>query len=254
MSDQQTGHRPFEDLLVLDLSTGVAGGYAGKLLIDAGADVVKLEAPAGDPLRSFTACGRSLETGEDSAFFRYLHASKRSIVADLRAKDGRELALELAERADVVLESFGPGGLAARGLDLETLQRPNPLLSLVSISPWGLDGPFAERPANEFTLQASSGATAYRGMPGRFPVAAGGALGDFATGTYAGVGAALAWIAARRNGEGQHVDVSGCESIISALTTFHDLRSQWIGGLPLPQAFEVPSIEPASDGWFGFAA
>jgi crotonobetainyl-CoA:carnitine CoA-transferase CaiB-like acyl-CoA transferase len=242
---------PFSGLRVLELATGIAGPYAGKLLCDLGGEVVKLEEPGGDPQRSRTACGHRLAAGEDAALFRFLNASKRSAIADLNDPDGKQLALELAARADIVLESFGPGGLARRGLDVETLRARNPRLSLVSISPWGLTGPWAQRPATEFTQQATAGSTARRALPGRVPVAAAGHIAEFAAGAYAGVGAVAAWLSARRTGEGQHVDLSLFETVVTVLTTFFALRGHWIDG-PMAPSAEAPSIEPAADGWVGF--
>ena len=250
------GARPFGALRVLDLTgglgPGISGGYASKLLTDVGAEVVKLEASEGDPLRRFTASGVELPEGEDAAFFRFLHASQRSVVADLESEAGREFALALAATSDLVLENFGPGGLEARGLSVAALQERNPALSVVSLSPFGLEGPWADRPATEFTLQAAVGSIAYRGLPERGPVCAGGQLGDFCLGTYAALGALVAVVAARRSGKGQHVDVSHFESILIPMTVYHDLDGQFFEG-PLAQALETPSIEPARDGWVGMA-
>ena len=241
---------PLAGVRVLELASGIAGSYAAKLLCDAGAEVLKLEDPGGDPLRRFTATGQPLESSEDAALFRYLNASKRGGIVDFEDEKGRDFTRQLASASDLVIESFGPGGLSHRGLDPETLHAENPSLSLVSISPWGLSGPWAERPATEFTLQANCGSSLRRGLPGRTPVAAGGELALFATGSYAAAGAFAAWLSARRTGSGQHVDVSIFETVITVLTTFFGLRGTWIDG-PMAQAAEAPSIEPASDGWVG---
>ncbi|MBW2496558.1 MAG: CoA transferase [Deltaproteobacteria bacterium] len=248
--NQDQSSWPIPGMRVLELATGIAGPYAGKMLCDAGADVIKLERPEGDPLRCFTACGRALAAGEDSALFRYLNASKRSIVADPGERGGEALALELATRSDVLIESDGPGGLESRGLSLEALHAANPALVVVSISPWGLMGPWAERPATEFTLQAVCGAATRRGLPDRTPIASGGQLGCFATGAYAGASALAAWIEARRSGEGQHLDAALFEGVITVLTTFFALKGHWVDE-PLALAAEAPSIEPARDGWVG---
>src|SRR5207344_2409900 len=141
--------------------------YAGKLLCDAGAEVVKLEEPGGDPLRGFTACARALAPGEDGALFRYLNASKRSAVADLTRAAGRRFVLDLAARSDLVIESFAAGGLERRCLSVSLLREQNPRLSVVSLSPWGLGGPWCERPATEFTHQARCGSSPRRGLPDR---------------------------------------------------------------------------------------
>ena len=165
-------YAPFEDLIklvrvreglrVIDLSTEIAGPYCTKLLVDAGAEVIKVEAPAGDPLRHWTASGIELAPGEDGALFRYLNASKRSVVLDLEDAEGRDAALDLAATAALVIESFEPGQVDAWGLGPEALRVRNPSLSLVSISPWGGTGPWAHRPSTEFPLQASTGSTGCR--------------------------------------------------------------------------------------------
>ena len=243
--------RPLDGLACLDLSTGIAGPYATKLLADAGARVTRLEAPDGDALRRWSASGAPIPAGADGALFQYLNAGKRSAVADLARAEGRELALAAAARAELVVESFGPGGLEERGLGFDALRARNPRLSLVSISPFGLTGPWARRPATEFTLQAATGSTAYRGDPERGPVAAGGRLGEWAAGTYAALAALSLWLAARGSGRGRHADLSIFECMLLSMTVQHDLGSQFHGGV-LAQSIETPSIEPAKDDWVGF--
>lgn len=238
-------------LRVIDLSTEIAGPYATKLLTDAGAEVIKVEPPEGDPLRRWTACGAAIPEGDDGALFQYLNASKRSIVADVTTAAGRDLVRQLAASAEVLVESAGPGVLEAAGLGYDTLHLQHPGLSLVSISPWGQTGPWAQRPATEWTLQAASGSTAYRGLPARGPVGAGGRIGEWAAGIYAALGALLACLSARRSGSGQHVDVSMFEAILCCCTIYHDLDAQLSPG-PLRQMLEIPSVEPAQDGWIGF--
>lgn len=242
---------PLAGLRVVDLSTEIAGPYCTKLLVDAGAEVIKVEAPAGDPLRHWTASGIELAPGEDGALFRYLNASKRSVVLDLEDAEGRDAALDLAATAALVIESFEPGRVDAWGLGPEALRVRNPSLSLVSISPWGGTGPWAHRPSTEFTLQAATGSTGYRGLRDRPPVAVGGRLGEWIAGSFAAVGAISAWLSARNTGEGQHVDLSMFEAMLLCMTIYHDLNGQWVDG-PLPRAIEIPSIEPAKDGWVGF--
>ncbi len=241
-----------DDLYVLDLSTQIAGAYCTKLLRDAGATVLKIEAPGGDPLRRWTASGAPIPEGTDGVLFRFLHAGKESIVLDLETPGGRAALLDRAVRADLVVENFGPGGLARRGLGFPILADHNASLSLVSISAWGLDGPWALRPATEWTLQAATGMMARRGLPERGPVGVGGRIGEWVAGTYASFGALTACAHARHTGAGQHVDVSMFEALLQCGTQYHDLNGQFLG-TPLPQFVDTPSIEPARDGWVGFA-
>lgn len=242
---------PFAGLRCLDLSTEVAGPYATKMLVDAGADVIKLEEPGGDPLRRWTASGIEIPAGEDGALFRYLNASKRSVVADLGTARGRELVLDLAATVDLVVESFGPEGLERRGIAPDALRRRNPALSIVSISPWGRTGPWAHRPATEWTVQAATGSTAYRGLPSRGPLGNGGRLGDWVTGSYVAIASLCMVLSARRTRRGLHADLSMFECLVLSMTQYHDLQSQFFGSRHLPQNLETPSIEPAKDGWVG---
>jgi crotonobetainyl-CoA:carnitine CoA-transferase CaiB-like acyl-CoA transferase len=242
---------PLAGIRVIDLSAEIAGPYCTKMLADAGAEVIKVESPdGGDPLRRWTASGAPIPEGEDGALFQHLNASKRSVAADLGSAAGRETLLDLSSTADLVVESFDPGELARLGLSLDALQAQSPALSLVSISPWGSTGPWVERPATEFTLQAGTGSTAHRGLEDREPVAVGGRIGEWIAGSFAAVGATLAWLSARNTGRGQHVDLSIFEAMLLSMTYYLDLNGQWREG-PLRRGIEVPSIEPAKDGWVG---
>ncbi len=243
---------PLAGLRVLDLSTEIAGPYATKLLVDAGAHAIKVEPPSGDPLRRWSASHTPRAPGEDGALFRFLNGGKQSVCADLASGAGRARVRDLARQADVLVESLGPGGLAPLG-GAAGLRADNARLCVVSLSPWGLEGPWALRPSTEWTMQAASGATGYRGLPERGPVGAGGRIGEWMAGPYVAVGAIAAVIAARNTGDGQHVDVSLFEAILSCLTTLHDLQGQFLG-VPAAISIDTPSIEPASDGWVGLTA
>jgi crotonobetainyl-CoA:carnitine CoA-transferase CaiB-like acyl-CoA transferase len=237
---------PLTGLRVLECATGIAGPYAGKLLADAGADVVKVEHPAGgDPLRRWTACGAVLPEGEDAVLFRFLNTSKRSIVLDWSTPRGHARLLELARGADLVIES--------EGLDWSGITAVCPATSVVSISWFGRTGPWADRPATEFTLQAWAGSTASRGTTDRPPLAARGRLGEWLGGGYAAIGALAAVASARRTGSGQHVDLSLLEVVHLSMAPFTTVVASFRGaGAAAPRAIELPSVEPASDGWVGF--
>src|SRR3954447_22512336 len=184
------------DLRVIDFSQGVSGAYCTKLLADAWADVVKAEPPAGDPLRRWTASGADLG-GEDGALFRYLCASKRSVVAEIAD------APRLAAGADILVEDLGAGVL-----DVAAVRAANPGLVVISISSFGREGPWATLPATEFTVQAWCGSIAGRGTPDRPPVAAGGRIGKWAVAVFAALAGLAAWRRAKGTGEGEHVDAS----------------------------------------------
>ena len=238
----------FSDLRVLDLSRGIGGAYATKLLADQGADVLKVEErERPDPLRRETACGVAPAEGEDSALFRFLNAGKRSV-----AFSDRAALLELAEESDVLVESFEPGDPAGLLGDPADLRRRLPRLSTVAISPWGRTGPYADRPATEWTLQAGSGFMARRGRPEMGHIGAGGRLGEYSAGAFAAVAALASWREARRSGQGRSVDISMFESMLICSTQYWDLDSQMRGG-QLPQYLDIPAVEPAKDGWVGFS-
>jgi crotonobetainyl-CoA:carnitine CoA-transferase CaiB-like acyl-CoA transferase len=236
---------PFPGLRVLDVSSGIAGAYATKVLVDAGAEAMVAEPPEGDALRRHTSAATPLGPGEDGVLFRYLRASTRSVPA--------AAARTLATSADVLIERYQPGEGHWAGEPPGAWLARNPRLVVVSISPWGTEGPWADRPATEFTVQAACGATARRGLPDRPPVSAGGALVEWLTGAFAAVGALTAWRHARRTGEGQHVDVSMLEAATLCLNgPYHAIAGQWFPGFAPPRAVEVPSIEQVADGSVGF--
>jgi crotonobetainyl-CoA:carnitine CoA-transferase CaiB-like acyl-CoA transferase len=234
------------DLRVIDFSSEIAGPYCTKLLADAGADVVKVETRAGDPLRCWSASGADLGGG-DGALFRFLNQSKRSVVG---APEDAEI-LSLVAGADLVVEDFAPGRI-----DALRLPQRFPGLVLLSIGPWGRGGPWTERPWTEFTIQAECGSIGTRGLPGREPFQCGGRTTEWLAGTYAAVGALAAVWRARHTGHGEHVDFSILEVMTLAGTNYMDLIHRLLGspdtGGGLPQSVETPSIEPTRDGYVGF--
>jgi crotonobetainyl-CoA:carnitine CoA-transferase CaiB-like acyl-CoA transferase len=231
-------------LRVVDCSTGIAGGYCSKLFADAGADVVKVESPDGDPLRQWSATGADLG-GRDGALFRFLHCSKRSVVGRLDSPD----VLELIGSADLLIETFDAGVIEAAGL----LDR-FPGLVLLSITPFGRGGPYTNRPATEFTVQAEAGSVARRGLDDMEPFHAAGRITEYVGATFAAMGALAAVWRALRTGHGEHVDVSLTEAMTIANSTYADLGYRLSGSPPVttpPRTVELPSIEPTLDGWVG---
>jgi crotonobetainyl-CoA:carnitine CoA-transferase CaiB-like acyl-CoA transferase len=238
-------------LRVLDLSTGIAGGYCAKLLGDAGAEVIKLEPPGGDPLRTRSASGVPVDRDAGSPIFQYLHAGHRSAVVDLTVPDGLAVAKRAAASCDLVLETGEPGDIERLGLGLDALHHANPATSLLSISPFGRGGPWSNRAATEFTLQAWCGSLASRGIPGHAPVGVGGSVGAWVSGAAAATAGIFGALAAQRSGRGQHLDVSMLETMIISMTSYQMIFAQ-IEDRPYGRSIEIPSIEPASDGWVGF--
>jgi crotonobetainyl-CoA:carnitine CoA-transferase CaiB-like acyl-CoA transferase len=201
-----------EGLRVLDLSRIIAGPYCAMLLGDLGADVVKVERPGrGDDLRWLRG-----DTGM-SAIFAAANRNKRGIAIDLRAPDGARLGLELARRADVVVENFIPGGADALGLGYAAVRALNPAVVYASVSGFGPTGPYARRPGYNSIAMGMSGVMAITGMPGHPPTRPGGSIADLAASflTFGAVNAAL--VRRFRTGEGQHVDVNLLGSMLAML-------------------------------------
>lgn len=239
---------------VVDFSGQIAGPYCSKLLVDGGADVVKIEPHGGDPLRRWSASGADL--GErDSALFTFLNAGKRSVVGT--AADARVRAL-VAE-ADLVIEAHGLETDVAERLDAPALRAAHPALVVLSMTPYGLTGPFADRLATEFTLQAESGSIGMRGLMGHEPIAAGGRVTEWAAGVYGAVAALPAVLRARATGRGEHIDLSLLETANFVFTNFSETMNRLMNGSPgvpehafLAPTVETPSIEPTADGYVGF--
>ena len=148
---------PLAGIRVIDLSRGVTGPYATKLLADFGADVLKVEPPGGDPARRHGPFPGDVSDPEQSGLFLNLNTNKRSFVLDLTGPDASNTVIRLASEADVIVEDFAPGEAAANGWGWETLRAVNPALVMVSISPFGQSGPYRDYRGSELTLQAMGG-------------------------------------------------------------------------------------------------
>lgn len=226
---------------VVEWADEIAGPYCTKLFADLGAEVIKIEPPDGDPFRS-----RAVGDGSDGALFKFLNAGKRSVIS---TKSQPDVDL-LITSADVFVDSLGPGAL-----DREALLQRAPHLVIVALSPYGLTGPFRDRPAREFTVQAESGTMALRGRPDQPPIQAGGRVFEWVMASYAAVGALAALRRAQAGGPGEIIDCSLLETCHLSASGFADLYHELLGrpALALPaRQVEIPSIEPTADGWVGF--
>ncbi|MFL6022014.1 MAG: CoA transferase [Marmoricola sp.] len=247
------GPYPLSGYTVVDFSSGIAGGYCTKLLADAGATVVKLEAPEGDPLRSWSASQSPAPSGGEQPLFAYLSGAKHSVVLD---PDDAEAAVRAARlvlaRADAVVWSPESRLASLPELAPARIAADFPHLAITAITPFGLTGPWAGRPATEFTLQAWSGGIVGigRGAADRAPIHIGGQVGEWLSGAYA----AVSLLASRRHRRAGVTDLSKLE--VSALTTtyypvtFFDCFGQ-------PQKKErslvPPGVSAAKDGLIGVA-
>ena len=223
---------PLSEYVVVDLSSGIAGAYCTKLLADGGAQVIKVEAPEGDPLRTWSASGAAIPEGDDGALFSFLSSSKQSVIAD---PDGDLTPVhDLLRGADAVVWSRGSRLAELPALSPDAIRRAAPHLTVTTITPFGLDGPWSERAATEFTLQAWSGAIVGlgRGAPDRAPVFVGGQIGEWLTGTYAAIGTMVS-LGRSERATGELVDVSILETLALVADLLpRDLRRH--GGTTVP--------------------
>ena len=203
-------------LRVLDLSTHRAH-LCARLLADMGADVIKVEPPAGDEGRRIGPFYNDLPHHDRSLWFWFYNLNKRSLTLDLARPRGRELALALARSADVVIESFAPGEIARLGLGWEQLHGANPALILLSIAPFGQTGPYRDFAADDTVITALSGMLYVNGSPGRPPVRPLGLQAYHSAAYYGAIAAMTALLARDFSGEGQWIDLSMQEATASAV-------------------------------------
>ncbi len=246
---------PLAGTRVLDVTTSLAGPYCTLILGALGADVVKVEHPErGDDTRAW---GPPFWDGE-SAIFLAANASKRSLAVDLKAADGLEALLRVAERSDVVVQSLRPGLAEQIGLGYERVSSRQPRVIYCSIGAFGTAGPLRERPGYDPLMQAAGGIMSVTGEPGRPPVRAGVSLVDQGTGMWAAL-AILAAFRARDQGAGaQHVDLSLYETAVNWLP-YQVAGYLGSGVVPRPMGTALGIISPyqafeAADGWVMLAA
>lgn len=214
--------KPLTGLKVLEFGQIAAGPFAGSLLADLGADVVKVERPdGGDGLRTWPPVTANAQGVGFSENFASLNRNKRSLTADLKSNDDIERLRALAARADIVIENFRPGVLARLGLGYEALKAVNTRLVYCSISGYGQTGPYAKKGAFDVTVQAMSGVMSVTGEDGGAPVKCGVPIADFCAGLYAAYAILAALHRIQETGEGAFIDCSMIGSLIgiSALQT-----------------------------------
>jgi crotonobetainyl-CoA:carnitine CoA-transferase CaiB-like acyl-CoA transferase len=204
---------PLAGIRILDFTQFLAGPYATQILGDLGADVVKVEAPSGDLTRSLPPHF----IGDDSAYYLANNRNKRSIAVDLKTAKGVAVVRRLIPQADVVIENFRPGKLAALGVDRTDLMRGNPRLVWCSISGFGQDGPRRDQPAYDMVVQALSGSMSLTGTEDGVPVRTGIPIGDLAAGLHAVIGIVAALRRREVSGLGDHIDVAMLDCLVSML-------------------------------------
>jgi formyl-CoA transferase len=205
---------PLDGVRVVDLTQVMGGPFCTMQLGDLGADVIKVEPPAGDLARSMGGAELRMR-GDDNAPFFALNRNKRSIVLDLTRESDRATFMALARTADVLVESFRPGVMKRLGVDYETMAEINPRLIYASISGFGQTGPYAERPGFDLIAQGMSGIMSVTGEPGGAPVKCGVPIADLSVGLIAANGVLAALIARGKTGRAQHIDTSLFEAALA---------------------------------------
>ena len=194
---------------VLDFTHYIAGPYCTKLLADYGADVIKVERPgAGDGARKLGPFPKDEPHPEKSGTFLHLNTNKRSVTLDLKTAQGRDIARDLASKADAVVESFRPGTMDRLGLGYETLSEINPALTFTSISDFGQTGPYRDWRGSEIIFYGMGGELYSTGVAEKEPLKLGGTVGLYHAGVMAAFATLGAIMAAKSEGIGQHVDIS----------------------------------------------
>ena len=237
---------PLAGIRVIELARVLAGPWAGQMLADLGADVIKIENPdGGDDTRAW---GPPFVMGKDgenlsAAYYHSTNRGKRSIAVDLKTEEGRQTVHRLIATADVVIENFKVGGLTKYGLDYQSLAKAHPKLVYCSITGFGQDGPYAARAGYDYIVQGMSGFMSVTGAPDGEPMKAGVAIADIFTGIYAVTAIQAALIHVMKTGKGQHVDMAllDAQSAVMANQNMNFLAS---GTAPARLGNAHPNISP----------
>ncbi len=239
---------PLTGLRVLDLGRIYQGPWCGLLFALAGAEVIKIEEPAGEPSRGGS------KPGLTTVPFAMLNSNKRAVTLNLKTERGRELFLRLVETADVVIENFGPGTMDRLGVGPERLLEVNPRLVYGGATGYGIDGPDRDALAMDITIQAHSGVMSVTGFPDQPPVKAGVAFVDFLGGTHLYAGIMTALYERERTGRGRIVDVAMIDTIYPTLASnlsgyFRDGVAGRSGNGHGGGALVPYNVYPTSDGY-----
>lgn len=220
MNAEPSADRPLAGIRVIEMARVLAGPWAGQMLADLGADVIKVEHPdGGDETRGW---GPPFITGADgnplsAAYFHAANRGKRSVAVDFKTPEGQATVRRLAATADVVIENFKVGGLAKYGLDHASLSTLNRRLVTCSITGFGQSGPYRDRPGYDFIIQGMAGFMSVTGEPDRQPMKAGVAIADVFSGVYAVAAIEAALIGALKTGRGRHIDIALMDVMLAAM-------------------------------------
>lgn len=241
------GSLPLAGVRVLDLGRVYLGPWAGAMLAHAGAEVIKVEEPTGEPARRGGRDAMTLPLA-------MLNTAKQAITLDLKHPRGRELLLALVEHADVLIENFAPGTMDDLGLGPDVLQRANPRLVYGAATGYGIDGPARDQLAMDVTIQAWTGVMSATGFPDQPPVKAGPAFVDILAGTHLYAGVVTGLFKRERTGRGAIVDVAMVDTVLPALaSSLVGLRREGVpartGNRHAGGAITPYDVYPTADGW-----
>ena len=208
---------PLKGIKVVELARILAGPWAGQLLGDLGAEVIKVESEQGDDTRAWGPPFIERDNDVSAAYFHGCNRGKKSITVDLSTSKGQERIKKLVKESDILIENFKVGGLKKYGLDYESLKTNNKALIYCSITGFGKDGPYANRPGYDYIIQGMSGLMSITGEPDGPPLKTGVAITDIFTGIYASTAILAALHQRKETGLGQHIDMSLLDSAVAIL-------------------------------------
>jgi crotonobetainyl-CoA:carnitine CoA-transferase CaiB-like acyl-CoA transferase len=244
---------PLRGLRVIELARILAGPWAGQVLADLGAEVIKVEAPEGDDTRRWGPPFIAHEGEVNAAYFHGANRGKRSVTCDFRTPEGQAAVRRLVEGADVVIENFKVGGLAKYGLDHASLAAVNPRLVYCSVTGFGQDGPYAARAGYDFIIQGMAGLMSVTGPADGQPQKVGVAVTDIFTGLYAVIGILAALRQREVTGRGQMVDLALMDVAVAVMAN-QAMNYLATGVAPVKLGNAHPNLCPyavfdCADGW-----
>jgi crotonobetainyl-CoA:carnitine CoA-transferase CaiB-like acyl-CoA transferase len=246
MTSKPSAPAPLNGIRVIELARVLAGPWAGQMLADLGADVIKVENPeGGDDTRAWGPPFVEGADGENlsAAYYHSTNRNKRSIAVDLKTPEGQEIVRRLCASADVVIENFKRGGLEKYGLDYESLKAINPKLVYCSITGFGQDGPYADFAGYDYIVQGMSGFMSITGEKDGEPMKAGVAIADIFTGIYAVTAIQAALIHVMKSGQGQFIDMALLD-VMSAVLANQNMNYLISGKPPTRLGNAHPNISP----------
>lgn len=244
---------PLAGLKVVELARILAGPWAGQILADLGAEVIKVEAPEGDDTRRWGPPFIDREGDRSAAYFHGANRGKKSVIADFRTPEGQQKVRDLVAGADIVIENFKVGGLAKYGLDYANLAALNPRLIYCSVTGFGQTGPYAHRAGYDYIIQGMSGLMSVTGEPSGQPQKVGVAVTDIFTGIYAATAILAAVEMRHTTGRGQHIDMALMDVAVAIMAN-QAMNYLATGTAPSRMGNAHPNLVPyavfdCADGW-----